>query len=428
MSGQNVDVAVIGAGFAGLAAALELQQSGVDFILLEARDRAGGRVEARRNGLGELIDTGGQFLCEDMPELMALVRRSGLTLVTTPVAGAFTVQPPMSGVAAERSYAASMAIRDRMNLIDPKDPAIAGLSVADWLARQDVSADARSGFQSMIEGLWCQPIERIPLWYLIDNDRRVTNEIPELQYFVGETMQALADRLASALGERLRLSTAVTSVGTGSRGVRINCSGTVLHARRALVAVPPVAARQIRFQPPLPDRLQQALDAWNSGTVIKGLVRYATPFWRTLGRNGMVMWRDIHGLFACDASHDDGHPALVVFIAGPLAERWRGLGGERLAMEIRSRLAAALGPEADQVLDITFRDWCGDRWSGGGYSDIIVDAATTDAEDVLREGAWPILFTCSELSPSFPGYVEGAIVAGRAAARRLLDETSTTGR
>ncbi|TJV11792.1 MAG: FAD-dependent oxidoreductase, partial [Mesorhizobium sp.] len=70
----RTDVAIVGAGFTGLSAAHELSKAGIDLALLEARGRVGGRVESQWNGLGERIDSGGQFLCEDMPELMALVR------------------------------------------------------------------------------------------------------------------------------------------------------------------------------------------------------------------------------------------------------------------------------------------------------------------------------------------------------------------
>ena len=70
--------------------------------------------------------------------------------------------------------------------------------------------------------------------------------------------------------------------------------------------------------------------------------------------------------------------------------------------------------------DMLLLDWTHDPWSGGAYSDLIVDMAATDAEEVLREGLPRLAFACSELSPSFPGYIEGAIVAGRAAATRIM--------
>jgi monoamine oxidase len=66
------------------------------------------------------------------------------------------------------------------------------------------------------------------------------------------------------------------------------------------------------------------------------------------------------------------------------------------------------------------RDWTDDPWSGGAYSDLIMDLGAYDAETVLREGAGPVQFASSELSPSFPGYVEGALIAGRIAARKIV--------
>ena len=87
---------------------------------------------------------------------------------------------------------------------------------------------------------------------------------------------------------------------------------------------------------------------------------------------------------------------------------------------ILAKLAGALGDEAKEPLDVTMRDWTGDRWSGGGYSDIVADIEARDAEAVLRAGVPPLFFASSELASSFPGYVEGAIVAGKEAAAKVI--------
>ncbi|MDX8513324.1 flavin monoamine oxidase family protein [Mesorhizobium captivum] len=422
---ERTDVAIVGAGFTGLSAALELKRAGIDFLVLEARDRVGGRVEAVRNGLGEQIDSGGQFLCEDMPEVMALVEARGKTLVETYVEGEFITHPRMSASRGELMYHASMAIRDRMNSIEPDDPAIAGLSVADWLERQEDPADAKAGFRSLIEGLWCLALDKVPLWHLIDNDRRITNEVPELQYSLRETMQSLADDLAGDLGDRLRLSQPATRVEHGPEGVRAISAGGVVEARAVLIALPPATAAKLDFAPALPPALAKALSVWESGAVIKILVRYTKPFWRERGLSGMVMWRDLPGLFACDASKDAGHAALTVFVGGPRALRWRELGEVALRAEVTARLVDALGPEAADIVDFSSRDWTHDRWSGGAYSDLIVDVTARNAERTILAGAPPVYFSASELSPSFPGYVEGAIVAGRIAARKIQSAIAT---
>ncbi|TGQ67474.1 flavin monoamine oxidase family protein [Mesorhizobium sp. M00.F.Ca.ET.186.01.1.1] len=422
---ETTEIVIVGAGFTGLSAALELKKAGIGFLLLEARGRVGGRVEALETGPGEPIDSGGQFLCQDMPELMALVRARGKTLVETHVDGAFVAQPAMPGLAAERTYLGSMAIRDRMNGIEPGDPAIAGLTVAAWLERQDDAGEAKAAFRSMIEGLWCLALEKVPLWYLIGNDRRITNEAPELQYFLAETIHSLAEDLAGDLGDPVRLGTPVTRIEHGLGGIRAVTEKGTVEARAVLVAASPVMASRIAFSPPLPDALVAALGAWQGGTVIKIVVRYSRAFWRDKGLSGMVMWRDVPGLFVCDTSKDDKHPALVVFIGGPSAMEWRSYGQEGLRSRLATRLVEALGPEAANWTGFAIRYWFNDTGSVGGYSDLIVDMKATNAERTILVGAPPVYFASSELSPSFPGYIEGAIVAGRIAARKIIADVQS---
>ena len=173
------------------------------------------------------------------------------------------------------------SIRERMNAVDPDDASIAGLTVGAWLDRQDDGPLAKAAFRSSVEGLWCQPIGEIPLWYLIDNDRRITNEIFELQYFLGETMHALADDLARDLGDRLVLNAAVISIERNRSEVQVRTASKSFPARHVIVAVAPVMASRIGYAPPLSVRLVHALGVWRSGTVIKFEVRYDHSFWRT---------------------------------------------------------------------------------------------------------------------------------------------------
>ncbi len=420
MSGPTArtDIVIVGAGFTGLAAAHVLKEAGRDFLLLEARDRVGGRVEAGSNGLGEEVDLGGQFICDDMPEIMALSKQYGKTLVRAHTAGRGLVQPEPQDAA--DLYLRVVAIRDRLDEIDPEAPSVAGSSVAAWTALQPDEPDAKAGFLSMIEGLWCQAPEDIPLWYLVGNDRRITNEVPELQYFLRETIHSLAVDLAKPLGDLVRLARPASHVEHAADGVVVHAEGMSVEARILLVAVPPVMASRISFDPALPGPLARALDVWRSGSVVKAFVRYASPFWREWDLSGSIFFMEPQGLYVCDAGKDS-HVALVVFAGGRIARRWAALGTEGVKSEIISRLTAALGPQAGAPLDITMRDWSDDPWSGGAYSDIITDIDATTAETVVRNGTGSIRFASSELSPSFPGYIEGALVSGRQAAADILE-------
>lgn len=417
---SRTKVIVVGAGFTGLSAAQALKQAGVDFVVLEARDQVGGRVESTANGLGERIDTGGQYFCEDMPEISALAKAYGKTRADGLFPGKWLVEPETIVGTVDDLYRRFVAIRDRANEIDPDDPSIAKLSVRAWAEQQPDAYDAQWAFLGSIEGLWCQPTDLLPLWYLISNDRRITNEVPELQYFLRETMHSLAEDLGQELGPRLRLGEAVRAIKHGPHKVTLRTDAGLYEAEHAILAVPPVMARRMTYEPPLPVELCQATSAWRSGKVIKALVRYEKPFWRDRGLSGSVFFLDPLGLYACDASRDDDHSAIVVFAGGGLAERWRLLGNEAVKLTILEKLRAALGHEAKTPLDLTMRDWTDDKWSGGGYSDTIMDFSAKDAESILRRGIPAVTFASSELSPSYPGYIEGAIVAGRAAAARTV--------
>jgi len=413
-------VVIIGAGFSGLSAANALLDAGVDCVVLEARDRVGGRVESQVNGLGERIDTGGQYLCDDMPEIMALARAHGKTFVRGDYRGRAVIQPPgATGTDLDELYPRVMAIRDRASAIDPSDPAIAGLSVRAWVETQPDLADAKAGFLSSIEGLWCRPTDTLPLWYLICNDRRITNEVGELQYSLAETMHSLAEDLGRRLGARLRLGQAVRTLGHDQAGVTAVTADGEVRAEQAIVAVPPAMARRISFEPRLPADVSRALAVWVPGTVIKVSLRYEKAFWREQGMSGTLFSLDPPGIYACDASRGE-RAALVVFVGGQLAVDWRALGDEGLRAAILAKLTTALGLEAGNPIGVLVRDWTDDPWSGGGYSDTIADLAAYDAEDVLRRGLSRVAFAPSELSLSYPGYIEGAIVSGRAAAARVL--------
>lgn len=412
------DVIIIGAGFTGLSAALELARHGKDVVVLEARDRVGGRVESQVNGLGERIDTGGQFACDDMANVMALLREYGHPLMSPAFEGRDVSVPPLASQSLTRARAGAMALRDRYVAMDPDDPAIAGLTVAAWLERQPEDADQKAAFRSLLEGLWCQPIDAVPLWYMIDNDRRITNEQFELQHYPARSMHALAEDLAAELGARVRLSMPTTRIDWAADGAVVTTPSALFQAKQVIVALPPSMAAKLDYAPALPAPLAHALSVWQSGFVIKLHLRYDRAFWRDRGLSGTVMFRDPAGLFACDTGTPE-RPALTGFIGGPSALDWRERGGDGIRDGFLAYLAETLGSEAARPLAVLIRDWSHDQWSGGAYSDLIMDMSARDAEAVIAAGVGPIRFACSEISPEYPGYIEGAIVAGRRVAAEL---------
>jgi monoamine oxidase len=419
---ERVDVVVAGAGLTGLAAARELAAAGLSIAVLEARDRVGGRVESRVRPSGERFDTGGQFVCNDMPAIMALVRELGGTLLDMRRPGRPLDVPALSDADLE---ARVDMLRERVAALDPDDPALAGKSVEDWLVASDIEPAVAAAFRSLVDSLWCLDPAEFPLWHMIENERRFTNEVTELQYCVGETMHALAERMAAPLGAALRLETPVAAVERRGERLLVETASGPIDAGFVLLAMPPSMAARVRLDPPAPPALARARAVWKAGDVIKVTLRYPRPFWRERGLSGTIRWLEPRGLFACDASRRGDEHALVLFVGASMSRRLAARPEEEIAAWSADAVAAAFGGGVPEPLDVLVRNWCGDAWSGGAYSDLIRDAGARDAQAVLMHGAGRLRFASSELSPSFPGYMEGALVAGRLAACRIVSEART---
>lgn len=419
------DVIVVGAGFSGLAAATDLKQAGLDVIVLEARDRVGGRVESVSLADGARIDSGGQFLCRDMPNVRAMAERQGNPVIMAYVEGEETFRPPMPPERAQEIWAGVDRLRARIRSLDASDPALAGLTVSQWIAGQPLDPDVAATFLGLVEGLWCRSPDDVAFAWFASTDARITNRHSEMESFLAGTMHGLAEALAAVLGDRVRTSHPVSRIEHSDQGAVVHVGATRFVAGRVILCVPPVVARRIAFDPPPPPAVANALAAWGPGDVIKIFIRYRTPFWRARGRSGMVLWSRPMRLYACDASRGD-IAGLVMFIGGPAARAWHGRREAELRAFVRGQLIEALGADAGDILEMSVRDWTDDAWSGGAYSDTVVDLSIDDAETPLRDGFGPIRFASSELSPAFPGYIEGAITMGRLAAAEAIAAFSAT--
>lgn len=416
-------VAVVGAGFTGLTVATRLEAAGVDVVLLDARPRVGGKVESDLDALGRRVDTGGQFVCDDMPHVLALIAAQGGRLVTVDHVrpghgllggGALTDDPATVREhfeEAEIAYAAVTHLPD----LPPGDTR----SLADWFASlglpQRVLAAARSAF----DGVMCTDISDIPLHHVIDLARRTPLHREELQYVVADTLHAVAESVAATLHSAPLLATPARAVEVSGRTVSVITDGGTIAADHVVLAVPPSALAGIAFSPPLPAPVAAAATAFRPGSVLKFLLRYELAFWANADVGPSRAWLEPRGLYVGDASIDDV-PMLVAFLGGPASETWRSLGAAARRRTLLEHLVEAYGPDAANPVSYVERDWCPDEWGSGGYWNVLADPARRDAVEVLRAGTSGLTFASTELAPSFPGYVEGAITAGDQAAERVL--------
>jgi monoamine oxidase len=427
------DVIVIGAGFAGLAAATALEAQGRSVLVLEARDRIGGKVTSGPDELGRRVDLGGQWVCDDMPNVLELIHRHGLTLVAPERKGR-RIAHPVGDI--DAMWAAFGEALEQVH--DQTDDE----SFGDVARR--LPADVAVGVRASAQSTMCVDPDRYPAWHIADMFARAPMNVEELQYYVAETIHELALRMAAELAEPVRPDVRVTalerredrvivttstgatgSVPAGSGGddgaggeAEGDAGGTVFEARHVVLAVPPQVVTNVAHTPPLPDDVARSCGAFVPGQVRKVLVRYERPFWNDTGLEGTVQFTDPTTLYLSATTNDEG-AGLVAFVGGALSEHVRTLEPSERKATLLALFADALGPEALQPVSWVERDWVPDDLGAGGYQSVLVDPSARDAHDVLRKGLDRVAFASTEISPSFPGYIEGAICAGRAAANAI---------
>lgn len=436
-----IDVVVLGAGAAGLAAARDLSQAELRVTVIEARGRIGGRILTVRDPRSPLpLELGAEFVHGDAPETMAIARAARLMVVELPdlheiaKAGRFTVR---------RDFWATI---DAMNQTLARKVSQRGkdFPVSDYLKEGHLPKQRRELLRSFVEGFYAAHPERLSAQSLAQESEG-DDEGDDKQFRIANGYDLLVQWLHDGMDpERteVRLGT-VAEVLRWKRGaVRLSCRSAdgaplELRARAALVTLPLAVLKSgaLRFDPALPSAKQRALSQIETGQIFKIVLRFREPFWEDpkflAARRGREH-RDgpgmnfVHGQDAEVPTWWTAVPAraplLVGWVGGDNAERL-------LALEKPAQLARSLAALAtvvalpqrrlEELLDAwTTHDWRADPFALGAYSYIGVGG--TRAPRALARPLDGTLFFAGEATNGDEiGTVSGALASGRRAAREV---------
>jgi monoamine oxidase len=155
------------------------------------------------------------------------------------------------------------------------------------------------------------------------------------------------------------------------------------------------------------------------GSMVKVLAVYRRPFWRESGLNGLGIG-DLPILeLTVDSSPPGGPGVLAGFIAGERAVRWQRLGEGPGRRALLHELATWWGPEAAEPTDLVTHNWNGESWSGGAFTSYMAPGAWTTYGPVWQQAHGRVVWGGTEAAHRWPGYLEGAIEAGLAAADQV---------
>ena len=443
---RSTQVAIVGAGFAGLSAALDLASRGTDCIVLEARDRVGGRVLNHDIGGGKVVEVGGQWVGPTQHALLDMAARMGVETFPTHTNGENVIEyrgrtSRYSGTIPRINPAVLVQVewaRRRLNAMSVEVPLEApwgarrarvwdSITFGEWMRRNAPSPGARMLIRLAIRSVFGTEPEDVSLLHVLfylhsagGFDALVdTQGGAQDSRFAGGS-QLVAIRMAAELGDRVVLEAPVHRLEDTGSGVRVHAGGHTVNAERAIVAVSPTLAARIDWEPALPARRDQMTQRMPQGAIIKCMAVYEEPFWRAdgLSGSGLSDGGSVNAIF--DNTPPDGSPGVLLgFLDGRAARRWgSATEGERRAEVVRV-FARLFGPRAARPVDYVERNWAAERWSRGCYSGAFGPSGWTDFGPALREPVGRIHWAGTETATTWNGYIDGAITSGLRAAAEV---------
>ncbi len=447
LQNRKTDVVIVGAGLAGLAAARHLTVAGRSVLVLEARERVGGRIYTTSLPDGTFLDQGGQWIGPNQHRLLALAEELGVKMFPTYDTGnnieyyqgdAFVY----AGAVSMRDPAITMEAVETMlelNLLAQEVPLDApwtaeraaewdSQTVASWSMTHIASEDVRAWLMLIVQSVFsCEPRDLSFLHFLfyihsggsLNELASVTRGAQEHRFSGGS--QQIAMRMAATLGESVILNAPVSAITQDEGQVYVESDTVVVTAQHAIVALPPTLAGRIRYRPKLPATRDQLTQRMPMGTVIKVHCCYDTPFWREAGLSGQVASDSGPVRITFDNSPESGTPGILLgFIEGDDGRIW----SQRTAEERREAVLACMtryfGEQARKPFAYIEQNWADEEYSRGCYAGYMPPGVLSMYGSALRTPIGRIHWAGTETATIWNGYMDGALQSGERAAAEIL--------
>jgi monoamine oxidase len=450
---RKADVCVVGAGLSGLGAARALVAADRKVVVLEARDRVGGRTLNRSIGGGHISEIGGQFGGPTQDRILALAKAVGVKTFLTydsgssvlVAAGARSLYPAVPGLPDDPDVQQALiagakldAPARQVGVAAPWKAAKAAewdrMSLGDWMRGEVPSEKGRAIFTAACQSIWGADPDALSLLYVMQyvaaaGDAKHAGSFLRLittgggaqeRRFVGGS-QVISEKVADRLGSRIVLKAPVRVVAQNGDGVRVVADGTTVEARHVILAVPPALASRLAYSRALPKGKAALLKALVPGNLAKATAVFDRPFWRDAGLSGQGVADTGPARTIFDNSPPDGSAGVLFgFVGGSAYAPWGGLPADQRRAQVLESFATFVGDQARAPTDYFEQDWTKERWTRGCPVAHVAPGVLTKYGPWLRRSVGKVHFAGTETADYWLGYMDGAVRSGERAAREVL--------
>lgn len=450
---QRTDVVVVGAGLAGLTAARALVAEGRDVVVLEARDRVGGRTKGHDLGDGRNVEAGGQFVGPTQDHILSLAKQVGVDTYPAYTKGSAVY---VRGESAKR-YSGDippdlLSLPDlgvtmaRINQLAKKVPVDAPWQAAK--ARQWDSRTFESWIRSTTAGTGALDLVNVflgsaygatagdtsmlfSLWYIagfgnettpgtIDRGIGVTGCAQDSRFAGGSHL--ISERMSEQLDGRVVLNAPVRQIEQDDTTVTVTSDAGTWQANHVIVAIPPHLAARIDWRPLLPAQQDALFSRMTFGALMKCEAVYSEPFWRADGLNGQGVFRrpsPVCSMFD-NTPHQGGPGVLMGFLGGAQWHAWAHRPPQERRAAVLRAFSQVVGKDALEPVDYFEQDWTTEEWTRGGPTSVPGTGVLTASGQWRDRPFGRVHWAGAEHSNYWNGFLDGAVRSGEDTARAVL--------
>lgn len=444
------DCIIVGAGYSGLAAAKKLKDAGEEVLLLEARNRVGGRAMTVPTPDGHYYDNGASFLGVQQDIMYGFAKEFGVHTFDAQTKGK-TIQYYKGKAKTYNGLIPALRFWEVVDLglalnklerlatkVDLEEPWTANdalkwdrMTAAEWINRESWTKAAKDMMVMAFELIFGQNPSCVSMLYAIWYAKagvsfEVLCKIDQgaQQQLIRGGGQLIANKIREYLtDEAVHLEEPVLNVKYGKDNAEILTTKDSYKARRVIVAIPPQQVLRVEFEPPLPVEKIQLLQHSPPGAYYKVFATYESPFWREMGLRGEGTSPDGFVQLTNDMTPESGFPAkLMGFVSGSKAHEFAQMSYEERKKVTLREWEIGFGSKATEPMSFHIHSMMEEPYILGCPVSVMAPGMLTSLGVWLRKPIGPIHWAGTETSTKYCGYMEGACYAGQRAAGEVLQD------